>query len=172
MLIKYDYIFIWFMSCRKLLEWWHRCPNKTVVIGNKSVIHMSYSSAIYFQVKEQCTLPSRIDSQELAGMALYVSPILLFTSLDWTQGEINTALWQVRKQPPSNIYWCRGSAVFLLLPSPSTPPEFKFLPRPSHSITEPPLWHIPPFSPPAAIAHQGGRVFNRCGAKWVLEKAI
>lgn len=160
-LIKYDYILIWYIFSGKLL-------NKT---ENKTVLHMSCSSAIYFQVREQCTLPARIDSQGPVGMAPCVSPILLFTSLDWTQGEINTPLWQVSKQPPSDIYWCRGSAAILLLSSPSTPPEFRFLPKPGHSITGPPLRHIPP-SPPAAIAHRGGRVFNRCGAKWVLEKAI
>ncbi len=154
-------------SCRR---WWHRRPNKTVT-ENETVIHMSCSSAIYFQVKEQCTLPARIDSQGLIGMAPCVGPILLFTSLDWTQGEINTPLWQVSKQPPSDIYWYRGSAALLLLPSPSTPPEFRFLPKSSHSITVPPRRHIPP-SRPVTIAHQGGRVFNRCGAKWVLEKAI
>lgn len=53
---------------------------------------MSYSSAIYSQVQEQCTLPARIDSQGLVGTAPCGSPILLFTSLDWTQGEINTPL--------------------------------------------------------------------------------
>lgn len=117
-------------------RWWHGRPNKTVVIANKTVIRTGYSSVIYFQVKEQCTLPARIDSQGLVGMAPCVRHILLFTSLAWTQGEINTALWQVSKQPPFGIYWCY-------------PTEFIFLTRPSHSINGPPRWHplLLPLSP-------------------------
>lgn len=109
-------------------RWWHRCPNKTVVITNKTVIRTGCSSVIYFQVKEQCTVPARIDSQGLVGTAPCVRHILLFTSLAWTQGEINTALWQVSKQLPFEIYWCY-------------PSKFIFLTRPSHSISGPSRWH-------------------------------
>ena len=61
-------------------RWQHRCGNKHVFIQNKSVTKMTYSSAIYFHVKEQCTLPAHIDPQVLVGVKLRssCSPVYLF----------------------------------------------------------------------------------------------
>lgn len=123
---------------------WHRCPNKTVVTVNKSVIHISYSSAICFQVKEQCFLPLCTDSQGLVGIAPCGGPVLLFTSLNWTQGEsillsdrsvnsLHPIFTDIKVQTPSSCY-------HFYLPHPSL---YFWL---SRVAQWPSLLDIPPFS--------------------------
>lgn len=94
-------------------RWMQICPNKTVVIGNKSVIHTSYSF-VFPAERRMCS--ACIDPQGPVDMAPCV-PAIPLPSWDWTQGEINPAPWRVRKQPPSDIYWWWGSAVPVMLPS-------------------------------------------------------
>lgn len=121
--IKFDYIFIRYVQPAK--DGGTDVPIKQLSLRITMSSTKITAQPFISRWKNSVLFSRSIDSQGLVGMAAYVSPILLFTSLDSTQGEINTALWQVSKQPASDIYWCRGPAA---LPSPFTRPEFRFLP--------------------------------------------
>lgn len=146
-------------------RWMQICPNKTVVIGNKSVIHTSYSSDLYFQLKEGCALRALIHK---APSTWHRVSLLFPCPLETGHKGKSILLHDVSVNSLHRIFTDDEVQRSPSCCRPSTSHEWvsaqvESLHHLASSLT------CPPFPPSTGT---GGRVFNRFGAKWVLEKAI